>query len=662
MDYRSLPQLNINHAIERCLTHRWNAILVIFFFLYIFCAMNLPVSIYTLAGHDDGLFISNAYNIIKGEWLGNYSQMTLAKGAGYPLFLAANAAFGIPITLSIALFYSFSVWLLTEKLMQLGLSRFVALILFTLLLFHPHIFPTRIIRDNIYPALSLLVFAAAIDLCFLKQRRWLMLAFYGVAIALFWITREEGIWMAPALSLLILFTLWTEWRNSNRHNFISFIKSGAILVFFVSLPLLIICSVNYFKYGAFLTVDFKDSAFSKSLSLLNSIEVNSKIPHVPVNKQQREIAYSISPAFAELKTYFEETGTGWTKPGCNTYPDTCGDYAGGWFMWAYRDAVQQKGHYQSFAQANAFYQRVVDEISNACEAEKITCKGGLLSFLPKLNAAEIYAIPNSLINSYKLITLQTPINLDAGPSMDGNGRLNSVRLFLRNPLTVPSIEEDVIRINGWYYNAATVDQWISLECTSHGSNNTGEINRIDSPDIASAMNDNSATKQRFSINSPAQGGCKLIDNKGQIISIEHIYATGPGPYALGDATLFIDAAVTAMPKGLNRVSATIKYSLANIYKSFLPLLFWLGLAASLLSLLICITTKSRPSPMLLCALAAWTLVLTRTAILILIDISSFPAINSLYMGPAFPLLIAAIFLSIFSFRCSITYVSFFRNK
>jgi hypothetical protein len=643
----------VDRKLEALVGKNWNHLLVVTLLVYILCAMNLPVSIYTLAGHDDGLFISNAYSILNGEWLGSYSQMTLAKGAGYSLFLAINAASGIPITLSLALFFAFAAWLLTEKLTQLGLSKLMALILFILLLFHPHLFPTRIIRDNIYPALSLLVFTALIDLCFLNQRRWFILFLYGCTIALFWITREEGVWMIPALALLVLFKLWSAWREG-KDKLVIFIKSVALLMLFISLPLLIICSINYAKYGAFLTVDFKDPAFSKSLSLLNSIEVDTKISHVPVNKQQREAAYSISPAFAELKTYFEETGTGWTKPGCNIYPDSCGDYAGGWFMWAYRDAVQNRGNYQSFTQASTFYQRVATEISSACDTGKIACKSGLFGFLPKLNAAELSAIPDSLINSYKLITLQTPVQLDAGPSMYADGRLDSVKLFLRNPLIVPSIEEDTIRMSGWYYNPLSSDLWVDVECPDNSSTNITSISRIHSPDIAIAMNNSLATKQRFSIKTTKQDGCRLIDTNKKSINIDHIHSTGPGAFAIGDATLFIDSMSTAVPPKLKKVAATIKINLANIYKSFLPLLFWLGLIALLTSFLLHVANKTRLSPILVCAFVAWTLVCTRVGILILIDVSSFPAINSLYMGPAFPLLLAAIILSLFSLRYSVT--------
>src|SRR5690606_21676968 len=213
---------------------------------YIVCAMNVPVSIYTLAGHDDALFMQNAYKILKGEWLGDaYTQMTLAKGPGYSLFLAVNAVIGIPITLSIALFYAFSCWLLSNTLIRLGLPAFVGLVLFTLMLFHPEILPTRIIRDNIYPGLSLIVFAAIIDLFLLNQRRWFILFLYGGAIALFWLTREEGIWIIPALSLIILFRLVTCWLSGDKNNLIILARPSLLLTTFIALPLLIICSLNY---------------------------------------------------------------------------------------------------------------------------------------------------------------------------------------------------------------------------------------------------------------------------------------------------------------------------------------------------------------------------------------------------------------------------------
>src|SRR5664280_5946 len=99
------------------------ALFFLFSVAYLVLAMNLPVSIYTDAGHDDALFWGNAYQIVKGNWLGAYSQMTLAKGPGFPLFLAANAVLGIPVTLLIALLYLFACGLIANTLRELGLNR-----------------------------------------------------------------------------------------------------------------------------------------------------------------------------------------------------------------------------------------------------------------------------------------------------------------------------------------------------------------------------------------------------------------------------------------------------------------------------------------------------------------------------------------------------------
>lgn len=125
---------------DNFLTHRINFLFVLIILAYIVCAMNLPVSIYTNAGHDDALFISHAYSILKGEWLGTYSQMTLAKGVGFSLFLAVNAVLGIPITLLIAIFYAFSVWCLVTKCVRLGLPKIAALFFFHYCCFIPIFF------------------------------------------------------------------------------------------------------------------------------------------------------------------------------------------------------------------------------------------------------------------------------------------------------------------------------------------------------------------------------------------------------------------------------------------------------------------------------------------------------------------------------------------
>src|SRR4051812_4476167 len=57
------------------------------------------------AFHDDRLFLELAGHILSGQWLGPYSQMTLAKGPMYPVFIAAVFKLGVPLAFAQHLIY-----------------------------------------------------------------------------------------------------------------------------------------------------------------------------------------------------------------------------------------------------------------------------------------------------------------------------------------------------------------------------------------------------------------------------------------------------------------------------------------------------------------------------------------------------------------------------
>ena len=58
------------------------------------------------AGLDDRLFIELAQHLVRGEWLGPYNELTLAKGPFYPLFIAATFLVGVPLFLAQHLLYA----------------------------------------------------------------------------------------------------------------------------------------------------------------------------------------------------------------------------------------------------------------------------------------------------------------------------------------------------------------------------------------------------------------------------------------------------------------------------------------------------------------------------------------------------------------------------
>jgi hypothetical protein len=59
--------------------------------LYIAVVAHTPIAALPPAAHDDGWYMAIGHHIAEGQWLGPYSQYTLIKGPGYPLFsVAAN--------------------------------------------------------------------------------------------------------------------------------------------------------------------------------------------------------------------------------------------------------------------------------------------------------------------------------------------------------------------------------------------------------------------------------------------------------------------------------------------------------------------------------------------------------------------------------------------
>jgi len=128
--------------------------------------------------------------------------------------------------------------------------------------------------------------------------------------------------------------------------------------------------------------------------------------------------------------------------------------------------------------------------------------------------------------------------------------------------------------------------------------------------------------------------------------MEEIIATAPGPWESGSGTLFID---TVSPNPFNsdirvRTSYNLRFNINKWYQEGFPPLIWIGLLSFLGG--IPLMWKRRTWPVLFAlASACWILIAVRIVVLVLIDISSFPAITNYYLLPAYLLLCIAPILS-----------------
>ena len=615
--------------------------------IYVSIAMHLPVSIYTTAGHDDAWFINNAQNIMQGHWLGHFNQMTLIKGLGYSYFLIVNNLLGTPITFTLALLYVVSSFYLVYVLRESGIPKLVALFLFAFLIFQPALFPTRIIRDNIYFSLFLISFSGLIYAGLLKKEKYriLTIAFSGLCFGLFWITREEGIWVVPGFAFIVLYFLFTQ-RKENKELVLR-IRLLSIYFLFSLIPPLTTALINYNMYGSFQNVDIKSSSFTKVLNTLYSVDTGQEIQFLPVSQKKREAIYKVSPSFRELKPYFENTGKGWTNPGCAFHKSTCGDYAGGWFMWALRDGTSTLGYYKDPSLASKYYERITEEVNLACNNGTLSCKINFITLMPKLTQESIQSIPKKILEAIKLTIYQIEVPLKGGPSVDSVYSLDDVSDFLGNPKIVSPIEASTLIASGWYYSQK--NDWVSLKCDNYDTHSVTSINRSDSPDISLHFKDSEANKQRFTFEVADFEKCNLLfSNKNlQEIKLNDIYKKQLKFFNVNDGIVNFDILKVKEIKKDNKLD--LKVELNGLYKKISIYLFSIGTLFFMAIPLFLVFFKQKPSYLVILALSLWILYYSRILLIVLVDISSFPAINHLYLLPAFPIWGIATFISIISF-------------
>ena len=383
----------------------WTVAYAVSIVLYVEIMANVPLVAIPAAGHDDALFVHLAVNLVKGDWLGPYNNLTLAKGAFYPLWIAGTWIVGLPLLVTQGFAYALGCLLLARGLRPWLRSEAVTFLVFLVLLLNPAVYGSgqlRVIREGIYVPETLLI-AAGVAWWFRWRdrgllRRGAVAAALGVLLVAFWTTREEGVWILPFLAASAVLAVVLDGGRVLRPDGAAVFRlegfrSGALRA---CLPHLTRTAVlagvtagvavlgvglvtwkNQQRYGVPDTVEFKQSAFLSGYGSLSRIRhQGGHLPYVVIPREVLQRAYEVSPAAAELQPYFDSPApNGFAQVGCDTYGVVPCDseVRAGWFMWALRDAVAQAGHYRSAPEARAFYTRLAEEIGAACDDGRLDC-------------------------------------------------------------------------------------------------------------------------------------------------------------------------------------------------------------------------------------------------------------------------------------------------
>ncbi|WP_217593038.1 hypothetical protein [Cohnella sp. GbtcB17] len=615
------------------------------------------MTVYAQAGHDDRLFLTLANDLINGQWLGPYNDLTLAKGPFYSIWIVLSFISGLPLLISEQIFYIFSVICLILAVRPV-LDKFSLTVLYAVLLFNPISFAdgpmTRVIREGIYPALTLLVIACSFGLFIRREQKksviflWSLLL--GISFSCFWLTREEGIWILPLVAVVCAWMLILLFKGKkNKHKHIIIVSLVPISVW--GLSILTVSAINDAKYGVFNVVEFRSNDFVKAYSSLTRVKVNNWNPVVPVSKEAREQIYQVSPLFGQLEPFLEgDLGSEWIKSGARG----TGEIEGGWFMWALREAVKKAGYYQDGRTAENFYHTLANQINTACDSGELQCGPPTNSMQPPWNKKYIKPLFQTVRRSVNYFISFSGFSATASPSI---GDTESFVLFedLTNS-NKKAIERQTI-INGWAFHETDP---ITLKVLDKNNEVLkSQIIYSNSDDVfkyfsEQGKNFNTAMNSRFKLITACNEDCTLSFNNGTKIlgtlpldgvinSLEndklHVYLDS---VSIGGTDL-------SNQYKLDHMKSSILSFIGKAYQLAVPPLTVLSFLILLLSLYL--TAKKRLSSFLsVTSLLLIGTIFIRLVMLSMIDISSFPAISVLYLSSAYPLLLLYIVISVTSIR------------
>lgn len=385
------------------LRRRWLIVSLMISVAYFILVGGMP-SLAPLTPHDDTLFQKLAFKIANGDWLGQtYSSQTLAKGVFHSIQMSFAYRLGIPIGLWFHALYLVSTWLFCTLALP-GISIWFRALCYLSFLFDPWQFTSfgiRLLREETF--VPFLLFAITFYLAALDQIKsysqrlsdssypnkttYLLLLLSGFSFGLLLVTREARIYVY----LLTIFASFAFFINLikvyglNRRA-IS-ISISLIFVFNVlsPIPLLLTSLRNYSAYDLFISNEFEDGQFKKFYQDLISIKVvdQTEKPWVPLQLETIIKIQELSTG-TNLSNVLTDLNPGWQKFGCEQHPEACGEYGGGWLMWALRDSIFMQPSVKSPQTFQLFVQELRRDIKFVCiaQSKEFDCSSRALGYLP----------------------------------------------------------------------------------------------------------------------------------------------------------------------------------------------------------------------------------------------------------------------------------------
>lgn len=352
----------------------------------------VPVFIQADAIYDDRLLFNYAYSLSKFQWLGSFSQLTLAKTLGYSLFVVAAHYVHIPLSLATLLYYIGSVIILIFSLKKIISNKYFLYILYIILIFCPISFGVGafkvVYRNGVQISTMIMVIASTIGV-FKSRGTKNKLIFWTVLdsifITFFYLVKEDGIWLMPfAIGGLIITFIYLFIENNKK------INKKCLLLLIPILSLVIVLTgykfINYKVYGEYTLTDRTGTNFHLVINDIMSV----KSSHTKYSWVTKDTIYKVVNNSKTLYKYkdiiYDNMYEGWgmTKDG-EIWADL--------FYWRLRHCISLTGLYDKGGkEVNDFYGKVHKELNKAFKDGRLKKDENsyhISSSLPNYNKNEI---------------------------------------------------------------------------------------------------------------------------------------------------------------------------------------------------------------------------------------------------------------------------------
>ena len=357
----------------------------------------IPYNVLPSAIHDDFLFYRLGDSLASGNWLGKYENTTLIKGFFYPAFIGVSVFTHLPLRMLEGILICLSSFYFISFLGFSKVSKNTLLILFGLIVFYPLQYGAndfRLLRDTIYPQLLLCIFTSLFYIVYFLQtsssnlvKYYFHNVIFVLAIFSFWNTREEGVWILPALSFLVIVLIIISLKFNNFKKLL--VLTSFSLLLFGSLDIALKCFNKYY-YDYYIATTFKDTNFQSAYGSLHRID-NNKLLYNSVTHDEWNTLFKVSPSVAELKNYINGPGyDSWSKMACeaiktqglNINESGCNnEMPVGFLMFSLLDGIWSIG-YRTPKQISDFMRKVASEIDFACDSKVIDCRNKPMNMMP----------------------------------------------------------------------------------------------------------------------------------------------------------------------------------------------------------------------------------------------------------------------------------------